>query len=81
MFVEFFKLGNITFWTQLNLGHTTKQTYNKHNAIWWEHINTREVMMRDDFIQLFGSHIWIKNISKGVGACTKPWLFQFNLGL
>jgi hypothetical protein len=37
-------------WTQLNLGHTTKQIYDKYKAIWWEYVNAKEAMMRDDFI-------------------------------
>jgi hypothetical protein len=26
-------------WAQLSLGYTTKQIYDKHKAIWWEHVN------------------------------------------
>jgi len=36
-------------WTQLGLGYTIKQTYDKHKAIWWTRINAKEVMIRDDF--------------------------------
>jgi len=38
-------------WTQLNLGHITKQIYDKHKAIWWECVDVEEAMMRDDVIQ------------------------------
>jgi hypothetical protein len=37
-------------WTQLGLGYTIKQIYDKHKAIWWARINAGEVMTRDDFI-------------------------------
>jgi len=29
---------------QLNLGYTTKQIYDKHKAIWWEHVNAGQSM-------------------------------------
>jgi hypothetical protein len=35
-------------WTQLGLGYTIKQTYDKHKGIWWTRINVREGMIRDD---------------------------------
>jgi hypothetical protein len=35
----------------LNLGHITKQIYDKHKAIWWECVDVEEAMMRDDVIQ------------------------------
>jgi hypothetical protein len=38
-------------WTQLGLGYTIKQIYNKHKAIWWARINVRKAMTRDDFIR------------------------------
>jgi hypothetical protein len=38
-------------WTQLGLGYTIKQIYDKHKAIWWVRINARETMIRDDFIR------------------------------
>jgi len=38
-------------WTQLGLGYTVKQIYDKHKAIWWARINVGEVMTRDDFIR------------------------------
>jgi hypothetical protein len=38
-------------WTQLGLGYTVKQIYDKHKAIWWVRINAREAMTRDDFIK------------------------------
>jgi len=37
--------------TQLGLGYTIKQIYDKHKAIWWARINAREVMTKDDFIR------------------------------
>ncbi len=37
--------------TQLGLGYTIKQIYDKHKAIWWAKINVRESMTRDDFIR------------------------------
>jgi hypothetical protein len=37
--------------TQLGLGYTIKQIYDKHKAIWWARINVRETMARDDFIK------------------------------
>jgi len=42
---------NDHFWTQLGLGDTVKQIYDKHKAIWWARINVREMMTRDDFIK------------------------------
>ncbi len=38
-------------WTQLGLGYTVKQIYDKHKAIWWARINAGETMTRDDFIK------------------------------
>jgi hypothetical protein len=38
-------------WTQLSLGHTIKQIYNKHKAISWARVNARETMTWDDFIR------------------------------
>jgi hypothetical protein len=38
-------------WTQLGLGYTIKQIYDKHKAIWWTKINSGKVMTRDDFIR------------------------------
>jgi len=38
-------------WTQLSLGYTVKQIYDKHKAIWWAKINVGEVMTRYDFIR------------------------------
>jgi hypothetical protein len=38
-------------WTQLSLGHITKQIYDKHKAIWWESIDVEKAMMRDNVIQ------------------------------
>ncbi len=38
-------------WTQLGLGDTIKQIYDKHKAIWWARIHVREMMTRDDFIR------------------------------
>jgi hypothetical protein len=38
-------------WTQLGLGYTIKQIYDKHKAIWWAKINAREAMTRDNFIR------------------------------
>jgi hypothetical protein len=40
---------NDHIWTQLGLGYTVKQIYDKHKAIWWARINAGEVMTRDDF--------------------------------
>ncbi len=31
-------------WAQLNLGYITKQIYDKHKAIWWEHVNAGQSM-------------------------------------
>ncbi len=39
-------------WAQLNLGYTTKQIYDKHKTIWWEHVNVDQNMTQHDFIQL-----------------------------
>jgi hypothetical protein len=30
----------------------TKQIYDKHKAIWWEHVNAGQSMTRDNFIRL-----------------------------
>jgi hypothetical protein len=38
-------------WTQLGLGYTVMQIYDKHKAIWWARINARKMMTRDDFIK------------------------------
>jgi hypothetical protein len=38
-------------WTQLSLGYTVKQIYDKHKVIWWARINAGEAMTRDDFIR------------------------------
>jgi len=38
-------------WTQLGLSYTSKQIYDKHKAIWWDKINAKEMMTRDDFIR------------------------------
>jgi hypothetical protein len=38
-------------WTQLGLGYTVKQIYDKHKAIWWARINVGEEMTKDDFIR------------------------------
>jgi hypothetical protein len=43
-------------WAQLNLGYITKQIYDKHKAIWWEHVNVSQNMTRNDFI-------WLQNIT------------------
>jgi hypothetical protein len=37
-------------WTQLGLGYTIKQIYDKHKAI-WARINVGLAMIRDDFIR------------------------------
>jgi len=37
-------------WTQLDLGYTITQIYDKHKAIWWAIVNARESMTRDDLI-------------------------------
>jgi hypothetical protein len=37
-------------WAQLNFGYTTKQIYDKHKVIWWEHVNASQNMTQDDFI-------------------------------
>jgi hypothetical protein len=39
-------------WAQPSLGYTTKQIYDKHKAIWWEHVNVGQNMTWNDFIQL-----------------------------
>jgi len=39
-------------WTQLSLGYTTKQIYDKHITIWWERVSGGQSMTRDDFIRL-----------------------------
>jgi hypothetical protein len=38
-------------WTQLGLGYTIKQIYDKHKTIWWVGINVGEAMIKDDFIR------------------------------
>jgi hypothetical protein len=38
-------------WTQLGLGYTIKQIYDKHKTIWWAKINAGEAMTRDNFIK------------------------------
>jgi hypothetical protein len=38
-------------WTQLGLGYTIKQIYDKHKVIWWARINVGKGMTRDDFIK------------------------------
>ncbi len=39
-------------WAQLNLVYMAKQIYDKHKAIWWEHVKVGQSMTRDDFIRL-----------------------------
>jgi hypothetical protein len=39
-------------WTQLGLGYTMKQIYNKYKAIWWAWINVKEPMTKDYFLKL-----------------------------
>jgi hypothetical protein len=39
-------------WAQLSLGYMTKQIYDKHKVIWWEHVNAGQSMTQDDFIRL-----------------------------
>jgi hypothetical protein len=34
----------------------TKQIYDKHKIIWWEHVNASQNMTQDDFI-------WLQNIA------------------
>ncbi len=38
-------------WTQLGLGYSIKQIYDKHKVIWWAKIKVGEAMTRDDFIR------------------------------
>jgi hypothetical protein len=38
-------------WTQLGLGYTMKQIYDKHKKIWWAHVNVGKWMTRDDFLK------------------------------
>jgi hypothetical protein len=38
-------------WIQLHLGYIIKQIYGKQKTIWWQHMNAREPMMRDDFFK------------------------------
>jgi hypothetical protein len=38
-------------WTQLSLGHITKQIYDKHKAIWWECVDDEKATTRDNVIQ------------------------------
>jgi hypothetical protein len=38
-------------WTQLGLGYTIKQIYDKYKAIWWARINVGKMMTRDVFIK------------------------------
>ncbi len=37
-------------WTQLGLGYTMKQIYDKHKEIWWAWANAGEWMTQDDFL-------------------------------
>jgi hypothetical protein len=39
-------------WTQLRLGYTVKQIYDKHKNIWWAQANAGEWMTWDDFLWL-----------------------------
>jgi len=38
-------------WTELGLGYTIKQIYDKHQTIWWVKVDARETMTRDDSIR------------------------------
>jgi hypothetical protein len=38
-------------WSQLGLGYTIKQMYDKHKAIWWARINAEKAMIGDNFIK------------------------------
>jgi hypothetical protein len=39
-------------WTQLGLGYTMNQIYDKHKEIWWARANASEYMIWDDFLKL-----------------------------
>jgi hypothetical protein len=67
-------------WTQLSLGHITKQIYDKHKAIWWECVDDEEATMRDNVIQQQDIVHVDRNIKEVVGSSTKPLPFQFDLG-
>ncbi len=67
-------------WAQLSLGYTTKQIYDKHKTIWWEHVNAGQSMTRDDFIRLQDIAYLDWNIRKGIGVYTVSLQFQFGLG-
>jgi hypothetical protein len=58
-------------WTQLDLGYTIKQIYDKHKAIWWARINAGEAMIRDDSLDNKTLLTWFANTKKGVGVYTK----------
>jgi hypothetical protein len=67
-------------WTQLSLGYTTKEIYDKHKIIWWNvwmWAKTWHEMISFNFKTL---HIWIENIRKGVKFTQQPYNFNSVLG-
>ncbi len=66
--------------TQLGLGHTTKQIYDKHKTIWWECVNVEKSWLCMTSFDNKTLHIWIGNIRKVLDGCTKTLSFQFDLG-
>jgi hypothetical protein len=67
-------------WAQLSLGYTTKQTYDKHRAIWWEHVNAVKAWHKMISFSFKTLHIWIGNIRNKVSTYTLTLQFQFSLG-
>jgi len=67
-------------WTQLGLGYTIKQIYDKHRSIWWVNINVGEAMTRDDFIMQQNIAYLDCKHKRGFGIYTKIWPFPFAHG-
>jgi hypothetical protein len=67
-------------WTQLGLGCTVNQIYDKHKAIWWAQINAGEAMTRDDFIKQQNIVYLYHKHTKKVSIYTKIQPFPFAHG-
>jgi hypothetical protein len=67
-------------WSQLGLGYTIKQMYDKHKAIWWARINAEKAMIGDNFIKQQNIICLDHKHKKGVGVYTKIQPFPFAHG-
>jgi len=70
-------------WTQLGLGYTMKQIYDKHKEIWWAQVNAGEWMMWDDFLPMTPRyHLLGLEAQEGhLALAQKPGTFHLVMGL